>query len=203
MRALLSLREYAKRRGVSPPTVSRAVKTKRLLKSVVYDRHGDPKIADVALADQEWEANTDLSRAPAFVKERGLLVQTSAPTPDGGDTPPPGEAAAAPPEAGKQDLNLSEASAREKHFKALIAEQQWRQRAGELVEARLVAEATAHVFTICRTKILAVPSKAKSMIPELTHAGIATLDDLLRQALEELAVEKIVAAPSADPGAAA
>jgi len=200
---MISLRAYAKHRGTSVVAVSRAVKSGRLRASVTKDHRGQPKIADIALADKEWAENTDLTRAPAFVKERGLDVQTSAPAPGA----PPGETSSAPapdgpaPPADGRELSLSEASAEEKRWRAKIAEQQYRQRAGELVDAKEVADRITHVFTICRTKLLAIPSKAKSAIPALTHADVATLDDLVRQALEELAVEQITS--SSNSGAAA
>lgn len=187
---MISLRDYAKHRGVSAPTVSRAVRTKRLLRSVVYASNGDPKIADVALADQEWEANTDLSRAPAEVKERGLGVQTSAPVPpaDGESPPVPSTAdGPAPASVDGKELSLSEASAEEKRWKAQIAKQQFLQRAGELVDIRDVTHRWAHLATTARTKLLAVPSKVKSRRPSLNHDDIATIDEEIRQALEELA----------------
>jgi hypothetical protein len=205
---MISLRAYAKHRGASVVAVSRAVKSGRLRASVTRDHRGDPKIADVVLADQEWEANTDLSRAPAFVKERGLVVQTSAQAPalEAGAGPTSGAASdaagadgAPPPD---QALTLSEASAEEKRWKAKLAELEYRRKAGELVDAREVGDRLTTLFTICRTKLLALPSKAKAAIPALTHADVATLDDLVRQALEELAVDQ-VAAPAAESGSSA
>lgn len=65
----MSLRAYARRKGVAPSAVVNAVRRERLVKSVVYVK-GQPKIADADLADAEWRQNTDLSRAPGFVKER-------------------------------------------------------------------------------------------------------------------------------------
>lgn len=51
----LSLRSYARRRGVSPTTVHRAVRDGRLSKSVTWVG-GVPCINDAQLADQEWPA---------------------------------------------------------------------------------------------------------------------------------------------------
>jgi len=194
---MISLRAYAKHRGTSVVAVSRAVKSGRLSRSVTHDARNQPKIADVALADQEWAENTDLTRAPAFVKERGLGVQTSAPADagDAGDGPP-----AAPGVDPTRELSLSEASAEEKRWRAKLAELQYKQRAGELVDAKDVASRLANLFTVCRTKLLALPSKAKAAIPALTHDNVATIDDLVRQALEELAVEQVT---TSNPGAAA
>jgi hypothetical protein len=180
------------------------VKSGRLRASVTRDHRGQPKIADVDLADREWAENTDHGRAPAFVKERGLDVQTSAPPGHQPQLEPPAatpneEATAAGETA--RELSLSQASAEEKRWRAKLAELTYQQRAGELVPAKDVTDRLTNIFTVCRTKLLAIPSKAKSSIPALTHADVATLDDLVRQALEELAIEQVASAPSS--GAAA
>lgn len=53
----MSLRAYARRRGVSAPAVSKAIKTGRLRESVTH-AGGKVAIADPELADLEWEMNT-------------------------------------------------------------------------------------------------------------------------------------------------
>jgi P27 family predicted phage terminase small subunit len=163
----LSLRAYARRRGVSVEAVSRAVERGRLVESVVRVG-GVPKIADPDLADDEWAANTDLSRAPADVKARGEVD-------NGGEAPADGEP------------TLATSSAREKHWKAQLAELQYKQRAGELVEAAAVTAAIAAEYLTVRTKLLGLPSKAKQQLPHLTLADLATLDAIVREALEALA----------------
>lgn len=174
----LSLREYAKRRGVSAMAVSRAVKSGRLTQSVVRDEGGDPKIADPELADREWEAATDLSRAPGYVKERADARRPE----DAGFPPPPPTSERVEGEVG----GLAEETAREKHWKANLAELEFREREGQLVEAKLVEDQLATVFAQCRTKLLAVPSRARQSLPHLTAGDIAILEDLQREALQDL-----------------
>lgn len=53
----LTLTAYAKRRGVSVKAVSKAIADGRLRDSVTRVGRA-PKIADAALADREWDANT-------------------------------------------------------------------------------------------------------------------------------------------------
>lgn len=53
----LSLRAYAKHRGVSAEAVSKAISEGRLVHSVMRVK-GAPKIAFADLADREWETNT-------------------------------------------------------------------------------------------------------------------------------------------------
>src|SRR5262245_11884359 len=53
---VVSLRAFAKRKGVSLMAVCRAVKTGRLNQCLVYVA-GVPKIGDQRVADLEWESN--------------------------------------------------------------------------------------------------------------------------------------------------
>jgi hypothetical protein len=196
---MISLRDYAKHRGTSVVAVSRAVKAGRLRVSVTRNERGQPKIADVALADAEWTRNTDLSRAPGYVKARGdQVVQTSArASVSAGPAVEVGLDGQADVEAGPGaaggELTLSQASAEEKRWKAKIAEQEYRKRAGELIDAREVVDRVTHLFTVCRTQLLALPSKAKQVIPDLSHEHVRLLDDLVRQSLEELSVSRVIA----------
>lgn len=198
----LSVRAYARHRNTSAPSVLRAIKSGRLKNSLVIGPDGKAKIANVALADDEWTANTDLSKAPGYVKAR--------PQVGGGVTPPPaqtvtGQEAVTPPPAKPQSqaqgssapagelTTLADASAEEKRWKARLAELEYLERSGQLVNAAAVADALTQEVIRCRTKLLSIASKAKAAIPHLTHAEIRTLDDLVRQALEELAAESIPA----------
>jgi hypothetical protein len=182
----MSLRAYARRRGVTAMAVSKAIKSGRLAKSVVRDAAGDPKIADPDLADREWDRSTDLSKAPGYVKQRASAAR-----------PPRGESravaapgAAAPPPAGEpDDLSLAVESAREKFWKANTAELDYRERAGELVKAAEVKGKITDSFKKVSTRLLGIPTRAKQQIPHLTVADIGTIDELVREALEELYVE--------------
>lgn len=181
----LSMRAYARRRGTSAVAVLRAIRRGRLKACLVLDEKGKAKIADPVLADAEWEANTDLSRAPGYVKERAATRRT--------------EQQAEPPETdgrGDGPLSLTEASAQEKGWKAKLAELDYRKKSGELVELSEVAARDRKLmarlseqFQQCRTKILAVPSRAKAAIPHLTATDVRTIDALLREALEALAAQ--------------
>jgi hypothetical protein len=54
----ISLRAYARSRGISHTAVQRAVRERRLLQSLTFDDRGIAKISDPALADQEWNEFT-------------------------------------------------------------------------------------------------------------------------------------------------
>ena len=185
----LSLRAYARHRGTSAPAVLRAVRRGRLHRCLVYDDQGHAKIADVALADQEWAANTDLTMAPTRVKQRAAGQAPRAPGPPAApDEPDAAEAPAVPPGVGAPGtLSLLEASALEKDWKARLAELEYRRRAGELVPAKDVEARIVEDYSRCKVKLLGLPRKAKARLPHLTHADIVALDDLVREALEDLA----------------
>jgi phage terminase Nu1 subunit (DNA packaging protein) len=133
---------------------------------LVVDAKGKAKIADVALADREWAENTDLSKAPGYVKERTR----------------PGVAG----RVSSEPSALAEASTREKEARAKLAELEYQRKAGLLIEAKTAEDAMVDLVTRSRTKLLGVPSRIKSVIPELTHAQVLLIDRQIREALEEL-----------------
>lgn len=183
--AAMSLRAYARRRGISAPSVLRAVRSKRLEKSLVWvagARGGQvAQIADPELADQELDRNTDRTKAPTYVKAREA-ARTLTVTPP--VTPDVTRVAAAPAAGG---TSLAEAAASEKLWKSRLAELDYRQKASELVEAKDIVKRFGDIHARIRTKLLAVPSKAKSTDPTLTLQQVALVDRLLREALEDIA----------------
>lgn len=167
----ISLRTYAKRRGVSAESVSKAITAGRLRESVIFVG-GKPKIADAELADREWTANTRprVDRpAPA----------TAEPTEQRQEVP---------------DYNVSRAlreaaAARRESAMADIAELEAAQKKGELVP---IAEARADVierFAVVKTKILGVPTRIAQRLPHLASEVVPIVEELLRESLEELAAD--------------
>lgn len=202
--APISLRAYAKRRGVSAMAVSKAISSGRLRASVVRDERGQPKIADPDLADREWDAGTDHSRAPGYVKERASARAAGVPPPGPIPAPLPASAPRVPPAPGEaiqepENLSLSLESAREKFWKAQTAEADYRERIGELVDAKEMAALIADAFTRTKTRLLAVPTRARQLLPQLGAPDVAVLDSIVREALEELVVELAPAPASSTP----
>lgn len=171
----MSLRAYALRRGVSVQAVSMAIKNRRLVKSVVRV-HGQPKIADPVLADQEWKAATDLSRAPGYVKQRGNPAGVSPPDSVNGKAPKPGS------------LSLADASAIEKTWRSKLAELEYQKKKGEVLLAADIEQRLTDVILRSRTKLLGIPSRARQQLPHLTVADIGVLEAIVREALEEVSV---------------
>jgi phage terminase Nu1 subunit (DNA packaging protein) len=172
----LSLRAYAQHRkqlglpGGSLQAVQRAIDKDRI--SCVLDA-GVKRIPDPDAADREWAANTDHTRSPGYVKDMADMTDEELEQLEGEEGGP----------------SLSKASAIEKHWKAKSAELAYKERAGELVNAAEVATEYANFCTTVRTKLLGLPSRMKQAHPDLTLEQLATLDDYVREALEELAAD--------------
>lgn len=169
VQALTTMRAYAAHRGVNASSVLRAIRSGRLSRSIVRDVKGLPRIADVDLADQEWAANTDLSRAPGYVKARA----------DGREFDP-----GAPDDTA---MSLSAASALLQAWKGKLAELEYRRRTADLVDAREIEEKIVEMITRCRAKLLGLPSRMKARVPRLTTADLLKIDSLILVTLEELA----------------
>lgn len=181
----ITLTAYAARRGVSPKAVSKAVAAGRLVESVVRDDHGDPKISDPVLADREWEANTRTRIDRPVTPPRAAVV----PIPEVAArwTPPD-----RPPSSDVPDYNESRAlreaaAARREAAKADLAELDVAERKGELVPADEARAVLVDKFTIVKTRILGVPARVAQRMPHLAAEIVPVIDELLRDALEELA----------------
>lgn len=79
------------------------------------------------------------------------------------------------------------ARTRKELAQALEAEQRIATKGKYLVDAREVEARIADDISKARTKLLGLPRKARALLPHLTQADVLALDDLVRQALEELA----------------
>jgi phage terminase Nu1 subunit (DNA packaging protein) len=167
----MTLTDYAKRRGCTKMAVSTAIKSGRLVKSVVWLENGRPAITDAMLADEEWRENTDLTRAHQTVRERAAQAPSARGSAEGADVA----------------STMADAALREKHWRALKAELEYKQAAGELVPAAEVRGKLEETFHACRTRLLGVPSRVKQALPELTPGAVAKIDELIREALEDLA----------------
>lgn len=160
----ISLRAYAKLRGVSPEAVSKAVSTGRLRDSVaIVD--GQPKIADADMADREWGSNT-LQRID------------------------PGQAPARDPRDTQEYLanrtRREGAAARRETAQAELAELELGERKGELIAIEQARRDVMEKFTLVRTRLLGVPSRFAQRAPHLAAEAVPMMDELLREALDEL-----------------
>ena len=165
----MSLRAYARRRGVSAESVSKAIEAGRLRETVVIVG-GQPKIADAEIADREWAANT----RPRV------------------DRPAPPEREDAAAAAAIPEYNVSRAvrehhAARREGALADMAELEVAEKLGKVVDVEEARRDIIEKFTIVKTKLLGVPSRVAQRLPHLAAEVVPVVDALLRETLEELA----------------
>ncbi len=154
----IGLREYARRRGCSPSSVSRAIAERRLVESVRRDSKGHPRI-NAELADLEWEANTDKGRRP---------VATSRKNPGQAKD---GEGALDQPEGGADEGEFPsfEASrAKREAYAAKLKKLEYQEAAGQLVRQKDVRDELFKMARMVRNSILAVPAR---IAPILAHSS--------------------------------
>lgn len=171
----LSLRAYAKRRGVSLAAVQKAIFEGRLENSLGEHR-GRRAIADPELADREW-ADRTRPRPPPMAE-----IEERPPPSVSDDLPIP------------WDTHVLEAEriravelARRERIKREADALDLAKRKGSLVRVEDVRATVSAKYTIIRQRILGVPTRCKQRLPHLTSADVATINELLREALEELA----------------
>jgi hypothetical protein len=194
--ALISLRAYARHRGCALRAVQKAIESGRI--SVVVDERGRKRI-DPADADRRWRELTD----PA--KQRGQEPPAHSITypdpepefeqdveqedPQAGDDPANGDFSGSEKALGEKPPNYMTSKALRESYLARRAKLDYLERAGELVEAKKIQIEWQKIVTRAKTKLLAVPSKVRARIPHMTAGDMATVEEEIREALEELAGE--------------
>lgn len=93
---------------------------------------------------------------------------------------------------GTPDLNTSRAlraaaAARREAALAEIAELDLAERKGQVLDIDQVRADVIAKFSMVKTRLLGVPSRARQRDPSLTGRQVAMVDELIREALEELA----------------
>jgi phage terminase Nu1 subunit (DNA packaging protein) len=157
---LITKAEAARIIGVTNQAVAQAISAGRI---ETVEREGRQWIERDGL-EQRWQENSR-KRMPNIRQHR------------------PGRTA--PPVSDVPDYN--ESRARTEWLKAELMELERAEKEAELVRAEDVAKKWAEVVAITRTKIMAVPSKAKQRIPEIPADAFVALEEIVREALEDLA----------------
>lgn len=171
--ARMSIREYARHRGVSHTAVQKAVKTGRV--AIEADADG-AQFIDSDAADASWEQLTD--KAMQRGRARDGVDE------DDDDDALPG-AAVSP----NDPKGYASSHARREFFKAGLVELEYRRVAGELVSADDVKRETFRLFRLTREAVLGLPDR---LAPELVGikdvaAIYARLTEELTRALEAIA----------------
>ena len=81
-----------------------------------------------------------------------------------------------------------ESKARTEHLKAELLELERQQKEQSLVPVEEVNLKWQSIITITRNKMLGVASKAQQRLPDLDVSAVNCIDDIVREALEELSV---------------
>ena len=175
---LVSRTEAALLLGVTPDAVYKAIKAGRL--STKTNSLGEI-VVDSDTMREEWLRNTDTRRSrvgqgvrPTMNKDKPLRDAK--------------ERMAERIGATKETIpDYDESRARTEYLKAELLELDRQTKEGRLVPAADVESKWVEIVVQARTKLLGIPTKAKQRIPDLDVDAINTLDDIVRETLEELA----------------
>jgi hypothetical protein len=161
--ALLSMRQYAKHRGVSPEAVSKAVKRGRI--STALDDKGQRKI-DPEIADREWTINSDESKA------------NFSPTADDKSNI----------ETDKIGGNYRGARAVREAFNAKLAKLDFEQRSGKLVDAESVKKEAFKLARLTRDAVMSIADRISAEVAVETDPFKVSvrIREECRKALESL-----------------
>jgi predicted transcriptional regulator len=121
----ISIREYARRVGVSDTAVRKCIKAEKIVRGVVYDANGKPYIIP-SIANAEWAKSYDPSYERVTQSGGRATVYSAAPQPI--------EDAVAPPSTNQTtDTSLAAARRAQAVYKAKILEMEMKQKQGSLV----------------------------------------------------------------------
>jgi hypothetical protein len=145
----LSVRAYARVRGVSHVAVLKAIKTRRISQN-------DDGTIDPEKANREWDQNTFAGKtmtAPPVTADKTRGSQTLA-------------------AAGDTVTLYQKAKAKEQVFKAQMAELEFNLRSGKLIEATTAGEYASSVSKIIRDQVSAWPDRLTPMLAASTDETV-------------------------------
>lgn len=191
----ISYREFGRRVGMSAEGVRKAIATGRIPAEYIGEltlRTGrkrpciaNPDAAEAALNEltnplqQRDRAKISRSMEKAHARRRGEAVPD-----DDGDDEPAGTGTA-------QDASgipsIAKSNAIKAAYQARLAKLEYEERSGKLVSSDAVKVKVVNMVKAAQTKLRGVPTKAKTRIPTLTVSDIEILEDLIDEALQELA----------------
>ena len=167
---LVTAAQFSRDIKVTKAAVSKALKSGRLDDAKV-DRDGKVFL-EKDKAFKLWEQTSDPSHPRARKKEVVKNIGSS-----GEDVP-----------------SFNESRAKREAMMARLAEIDVEEREKLLVPSEEVKNAWIQLVTIAKTKVLGIPTKAKQRIPDLDKGAMTLLDEIVRETLEDLAVENVDAA---------
>lgn len=196
--AEMGIREFGRLVDKTGEAVRKAIATGKIPKDCVGTRtlasgKTRPVITDPERARRSWIGNTDPSqardkaalsagRAAAHARDRGEAPADNRPPP-----PSAGDDGGAGGQGGRGVPTITESKAIEAAYRARLARLDYEERIGKLVNAEQVKLRLVGMITSARNRLLGVPSKAKMRIPTLTVRDIEQLEEMISEALQEIA----------------
>lgn len=206
---LISIRECARRLGVSDTAVHKARKEADAGKParVVMDVGGklvlweDTKAAWLARSDVTRRSHVGPQGSPRRAGEKPQVALTTsdrmdeAPSvsPPAGRLPPQANASGDDDEDGPasgRGSRYAKARAEKEFYNAELARIEYENKVGRLIDAEEVKLSWAKHITAAKTRIMGIPAACKSRCSDLPLDVVATVERVCREALEDLAGEK-------------
>lgn len=187
MSELISVREAARRLGVSDMAVRKAIKNKR----IVYPSGGG-KLLDWADVQRRWASNSDVTKR-SHVGSQGSphrkkdAPRVSLPISSHLDAQgSPGDGIDDGPKSGRNGAYAQARAVREL-YEAKLAKFKYEQLTGKLIDVDEAKVSRGRAIQAAKTRILGIPATCKSRYPDLPLQVVALIDQCCRDALEDLA----------------
>ena len=160
--ALITRKQAAEEMGVTIQAVYMAIKQGRL--TAIKDNQGKIVINSDTMKD-EWAKRSEPKLIKKIEHKTYKSLQSEIEYPEYG-----------------------ESKARTEHLKAELLELERQEKEKSLVPVEEVNNTWQKIITNTRNKLLGVPSKAQQRLPDLDNSAVSCIDDIIREALEELSV---------------
>ena len=160
--ALITRKQAAEEMGVTIQAVYMAIKQGRL--TAIKDNQGKIVINSDTMKD-EWAKRSE----PKLIKKIEHKTYKSS------------QSETEYPEYG-------ESKARTEHLKAELLELERQEKEKSLVPVEEVNNTWQKFISCISNNLLGVPSKAQQRLPDLDNSAVSCIDDIIREALEELSV---------------
>lgn len=175
MGELITKSEFARRKGVTPQAVDGAIKSQRI--GITHDGNGRPRL-DWEIASEQWDKSARsriTNKTPSTITEQQIEEAEEVLLNDSDDDENP--------DASEYFINRAVTE----KYKAKRERQKYLQEKGELVRADDVKLAWTKITVAVKTRVQAIPAKVKIAIPRLNVNEMELLDDMIQEALSEIA----------------
>lgn len=187
----MGLREFGRFIDLSGEAIRKAIKTGRIPANLIGEiTLGSGRTRPVIKDPEAARAAMDKNTSPNYRQDSAAISRGRAAVGRGVSGIEAQQAAApvAAPAGGGSAPSIVQSRAITEAYKARLAKLEYEEKSGKLVNADEVKIRLSGMVSTARSRLLGVPSKAKGRIPHLTVDEIALLDELVREALEDVAV---------------